>query len=213
MGIQWPYLIVAIALLLPPIPFSAGFRKSLLSFRRNSLANAVAAARVWQNWVDFTRAAFGVFLLTQLAFKPDPNQQDEGLKVLAIQAGILGIVLLAQTVRLLRNVQLLAPVFYLCGLTLMLSGWPQFRGFQIALADITWQGAFAVVVGWLFAIGGKKLSYQLPAMAVALAAAGYVLGLGPVLMLNCALILVPPMLSLLFRRKLIFAASVPVAQA
>ena len=94
----------------------------------------------------------------------------------------------------------------------MLSGWPPLRGFQITWEDISWQGAFAVVVGWLFAIGGKNLSYQLPAMAVALAAAGYVLGLGPILMLNCALILLPLILGLLFRKKLIFAASVPVAQ-
>jgi hypothetical protein len=190
------FLLVSVALLLPPIPFSAGFGKSLLSLRRNSLANAVAALKVWQNWIDFARAAIGVYLLTQVALTADPKQPDSEFKVLALQAAILGAVLLAQTVRWIRKVQLLAPVFYLCGLTLILGGWPPL------------QGAFAVAVGWLFAIGGKNLTYQLPAMAVALAAAGYVLGRDLLLMLNCALILFPPILGLLFRRKLIFAASV-----
>jgi hypothetical protein len=96
----------------------------------------------------------------------------------------------------LRTVQILAPIFYLCGMTLM-------------FGDIL-QGAFAVVVGWLFAIGGKNLAYQLPAMAVALAAAGYVLGLAlPLLVLNCLFIFVPLVLSIAFRKRLLFATAAP----
>ena len=70
-------------------------------------------------------------------------------------------------------------------------------------------GLFAVGVGWLFAVGGQNLAYQLPAMAVAAAVAGYVLGPPGPLLLNCALILVPLLLSILFKKRLWFAASAP----
>jgi hypothetical protein len=113
---------------------------------------------------------------------------------LGLEASFLAIVLLVQTVRRLRTFQILAPVFYLCGLTLALGGWLQ--------------GGFAVVVGWLFAIAGKNLAFQLPAMAVALATAGYVLGLAlPVIIVNCVLIFVPFVLATLFKKRLLFVAN------
>jgi hypothetical protein len=93
----------------------------------------------------------------------------------------------------LRKVQILAPIFYLSGLTLVLGGFHQ--------------GVFAVVVGWMFAIGGKNLAYQLPAMAVALVAAGSVLGLGLPLLLNSALILLPLLVAAFSRKRLVFATS------
>jgi hypothetical protein len=198
--IEWLYLLAALALLLPPAPFSSGVQKSLFSLRRNQFADALAAARVWQNWLDLVRAAAGVYLLTQHAIVTDGLTPGAEMQALAIKAGILILVLVAQTVRIFRTVQLLAPLFYLSGMTLVLGG-------NVLHPDYYYQGIFAVVVGWLFAIGGKQLAYQLPSMAVALAVAGYVLGLGVPLLLNCALILIPPILGTLFRRKLLFAAS------
>jgi hypothetical protein len=202
--IEWLYLLAALLLLLPPAPFSSGVQKSLFSLRRNQFADALAAARVWQNWLDLVRAAAGVYLLTQYAIVTDGQTPAGEMQAVLVKAGILTLVLLAQTVRRFRTVQLLAPIFYLSGLTLVLGGDP-FRG------DYYMHGVFAVVVGWLFAVGGKKLDYQLPSMAVALAAAGYVLGLRIPLLLNCALILMPLVLGALFRRKLLFAASTPVS--
>ena len=187
------YLVLALVVMLPPLPFYGEVRRTLSSSRRNARVNAAATARVWQNWVDFIRAAFGAYLLKQWTTLADAQAPGSEEKHVLITALILSIVLLVQTVRILRNVQLLAPIFYLCGLTLVFGGWAQ--------------GAFAVAVGWLFAIGGKNLAYQLPAMAVALAAAGYVLGLGTPLLLNCALIFLPLVLSLLFRRRLLVAAA------
>jgi hypothetical protein len=201
--IEWFYLIGAIALLLPPAPFSAGSQKSFMSLRRSKFADAFAAARVWQNWLDFGRAAVGVYLLTQHAILADRSKPGSEIQSLAVQAAVLGLVLLVQTIRVFRTVQLLAPIFYLSGLTLVLGG--------DLLRDLYLQGIFAVAVGWLFAIGGKNLAYQLPAMAVALAAAGYVLGLGLPLMLNCGLILLPLVISTLFRRRLLFVAITPAA--
>jgi hypothetical protein len=202
MKIQWLHLLIAVALLLPPAPFSAAFQKTLLSMRRNASASALGAACVWQNWVDFARAAIGVYLLTQRAVLTDSRQPGAELQGLAIQSGILGIVLLTQTVRMFRTVQFLAPVFYLCGITLMMGG-------NLFGGDY-YQGLFAVVVGWFFAIGGKNLSYQLPTMAVALGAAGSILGYGVPLMLNCAFILIPFFLAALFQRRLLFVTQAVV---
>ena len=194
MKIHWLYLLVAVALLLPPIPFPADIRKTL---RRRNVTNLWAAAKLWQNWADLARAAFGVYVLMELAIVVDSSSPPGvDFYALVLKATVLGLVLLTQTIRIFRNVQFLAPVFYLCGLTLMLGGWQ------------SWAGAFAVGVGWLFAVGGQNLSYQLPAMAVAAAVASYVLGPFLPLMLNCALILIPLILSLLFKKRLLFASCI-----
>jgi hypothetical protein len=181
--------------MLPPLPFSSEMRRTLSSTRRKGRISAVGVLGVWQNWVDFVRAALGAYLLTNFVILVDNADSGADLTALGMKAVVLGVAVLVQTVRLLRTVQILAPVFFLCGLTLILGGYLQ--------------GAFAIGVGWLFAIGGKNLTYQLPAMAVALAAAGCVLGFALPLLVDCSLILVPPILSVLFRRPLVFAATTP----
>src|SRR5689334_4982522 len=96
---HWPFLFGALILLAPPAPFSAALQKSLLSMRRNSSARAAGAVRVWQNWFDFARAALGTYLLT-LAIVPVPgNPNNPEVWAVLILAGILILVLLAQTVR------------------------------------------------------------------------------------------------------------------
>ena len=146
---------------------------------------------------------------TQIQVQPNAPSGSE-LKALVLSGAVLGLVLLVQTVRKDRTVRLLAPVFYLCGVTLMMGGFESHNIFQMRIPiPLPLSGAFAVMVGWLFAIGGKNLSYQLPAMAVAVAVAGYVLGPMVPLMLNAGLILFPIVLSLLFKKRLLFAAAVP----
>lgn len=195
MRVQWLYLLLSLALMLPPMPFSMAFQKGLLKLRRRDFSSAAAAALHWQNWADLFRAALGVYLLSQRAVIVDPEREGGDFRALAFVSTVLALVLLVQTVRVLRSVQLLAPVFFLCGITLI---W----GDQV-------QGAFAVAVGWLFAIGGKNLAYQLPAMAVALAAASFVLGYTLPVFANCALIILPLVLSVLLRKRLLFAAVRP----
>jgi hypothetical protein len=194
MTIHWPFLLLAVALLLPPLPISESLRRALLKVR--SLPSAMGAVRFWQNWVDFVRAGLGVYLLSEWAITVDPAQSGAELRALALKGVILAVVLLAQTVRLVRTVQILAPLFYLSGLTIVLGDYLQ--------------GCFAVAVGWLFAIGGKNLTYQMPAMAISLAVAGYVLGLDTPLLLDCVLIFLPLVLSLLFRKRLLFLATPPI---
>lgn len=196
MSIQWAFLLASVLLLLPPLPFSADLQKVLLSSRRRTFVTPAAAARVWQNWVDLARATAGAYLLTE-GVTADPNLHAAELNELLMEGLILGVALVPQTVRLMRTVKILAPIFYLCGLTLVLGNWPQ--------------GAFAVGASWLFAVAGKNMSYQLPAMAVALLVAGLVLGLGLPLILGCSLILLPLVLSILFKKRLLVAARLPAA--
>jgi hypothetical protein len=65
-------------------------------------------------------------------------------------------------------------------------------------------GAFAVFVGWVFAIASKNPSYQLPAMAVGLIAGGYVFGLGLAVMLNIGLVMLPLFEAFVLRKRLVF---------
>ena len=193
MNLTWPYLLVAVALLLPPVPFSQGFQRTLVKSHRRNMGNVGSATRVWQNWADLLRAALGTYVLTHWALVSDPLQPDFEHKVLGACALVLGLGVLVQTLRMLRTLQIMAPVFYVTGVTLILGG--------------PLQGTFAVVVGWVFALVGKNLVYQMPAMAGALVAADLALGFrGLPLMVNVGLIVVPLLIAVLSRRRLLFAA-------
>jgi hypothetical protein len=211
MKVHWLNLLLAVVILLPPVPFPEDFRKAL----RRSNAVPGGVRKLWQNWVDLVRAAFGVWLLNDVAITVDANQPGADFNAIAVKAAVLGLVLLPQVVRLYRNVQMLAPVLYLCGVTISLGGYDSnFIGEVLGLAwfqHLPVPGVFAVGVGWLFALGGKNLAYQLPAMAVAAAIAAYVIGPLEPLMLACGLILIPLVLSTLFRKRLWFAAGAAAA--
>jgi hypothetical protein len=209
--VKWVYLIAALVLLLPPLPISSALRQSLSRSRRNGNFKADGAVLVWQNWADLVRALVGTYAFTiWWSMMTDTTKPGNDLANVALTGSVFGVALVVQTVRFLRGVQFLGPVFYLSGVTLILSMSPG-GSTRWAIAQSLAQPAFAVGVGWLFAVVGKNLAYQLPAMAVALATAGYVLGSGglPLLLLNCTLIFLPMVLSTLFRKRLLFAAVGP----
>lgn len=192
MQIQTPLLCFCILLLVPPLPLSAAERKFLKS-RRNQATSIRSMLGIWQNWADFARGGVGVYLLTQFAIEINPAVKSAGTKALLLESAILAVGLLLQVVRFRQGVQLIAPVFYLCGLTLVLAGYDA--------------GGFAVFAGWLFAVGIGSLAYQLPIMGVALGAAGYLLDSSLLhLMLACGLIFVPVVLGFLFQQQLLFVA-------
>jgi len=198
MEIKWPYFIAALVLLLPPMPFSSALMKAFLSLGRRGMVKPGPALRLWQNWADLVRAALGGWLLIDAFDAPGRPEPDAETKVAALEAGVLVVAVLVQSVRFYRGPLLFGPVFYLGGLASVLGG---------ELDKGNFQGLFALVVGWLFALAGKNLRYQLPAMLLALAAAGYVLGFKPPLLIGTALILVPLVVSVLFRKALLFATA------
>jgi hypothetical protein len=197
MIIRWPWLLFALALLAPPPVLSSELRRVVSSARRSAALRAASLARPWQNWLDLIRAILGTWVLVELAIAPAPGKGGVGQsKILLVQFGILAVALVFQIMRLdlktsrsEQKLQLLAPIFYLCGITLVLSG-------------LT--GVFAVFVGWVFAISSKNPAYQLPAMGTALLAGGYVFGLGLMLAGNLALILVPFFEAFVLRKRLVF---------
>jgi hypothetical protein len=188
-------LFAALLLLLPPMPLAGSLKKSFHSLRRGTTPKIGAAARLWQNWADLVRAALGTGMLIT-ALPVNRVGSEPNYAALVGQAVILGLALLVQTVRFFRGPQLLSPVFYLCGVTLVMSG---------DSLNSSFQGSFAVIVGWLFATCGKNLTYELPAMGVALVAAGCVLGISQGLLLNCVLILAPLVVSAFSRKGLLYA--------
>jgi len=194
MQIKWTWLAFAVALLLPPVPLSASLRNFLKS-RRNASASVRSLLAIWQNWADLIRAALGTYLLTELAVEVDRGVKGAATKALMLQAAVLGVVLLCQTVRFGRGARLVAPVFYLCGYTVVLGGYVA--------------GGFAVFVGWLFAVGGRNAAYQLPIMGVALGIAGSLLDFNFRLVLACGLIFVPLFLSFMAQQQLAFVAREP----
>ncbi|MBM3833425.1 MAG: hypothetical protein FJ403_09155 [Verrucomicrobia bacterium] len=194
MTIHWPAFLISLALLLPPPLLAGSLRKSVMKPRRYATQPG-ALLKPWQNWVDLIRAAIGAYLLTKVAVEVLPDVKGAGIKALSVEAAVCTVAILLQMVRVSPGIQLIAPVFYLSGLTLVLAGYTS--------------GGFAVFVGWLFAIGGKNAAYQLPIMGVALAIAGSVLELSLPLILNCGLIFVPLVLAFLFQKQLAFVSAEP----
>ncbi len=193
MTIYWPLMLVAAVLLWTPAFLPSPMNRRLSQGRRIFPPTVVGMLRAWPNWLDAARAGAGTYLLTGPALTVDPQAAGAEFTALCVRFGVLALGLLIQTVRFKTEVVFLSPIFYLCGLTLVLPGYEV--------------GGFAVFVGWLFAAGGKNPAYQLPAMGVAAAAGGYFLsGLNLPLMMAVALIFLPPVLGQLFRKPLVFVA-------
>lgn len=199
MQIEWFFLVLAAVLLLPPMPMAQSLRRFVLKSRRNASASITDMLGPWQNWADVARATAGVYVLMVLAVKVDPEIEGAALKALVLQGGTLAIGVVVQSIRYSGELRIVAPVFYLSGITLLLPGLTT--------------GGFAVFTGWLFAVGSQSPKYSLPIMGIAAAAGGYVLGnLGLPLILNCGLIFLPMFLAFMARQPLVFVAREPVRQ-
>ena len=193
MTIHWPLMAVAAVLLCAPSFLPATMNRRLSQGRRLFPPTVVGMLRAWPNWLDVARASAGSYLLTGPAVTVDPLAAGAEFTTFSMRLGVLTFGLLIQTIRPKAEVVFLSPIFFLCGLTLVLPG------FAV--------GGFAVFVGWLFAAGGKNPAYQLPAMGIAAAAGGYFLsGLNLPLMLTVGLIFLPLVLGQLFRKPLVFVS-------
>lgn len=197
MNIDWLWLGVAILLLAPPPPLSGELRRILSSVRRSESVEVGGIFKSWQNWLDLLRAAAGTAVLMKMAIWAEIRTEGSGTRVFILQLAVLIGALLLQIVR--RNAtanrpeqkwQIMAPVCYLSGVTVALSG--------------ASSGLFAVVAGWLFAIATKNPQFQLPIMWIALAAGGFVFGKGLALYGNLSLILFPLCAAFVLRKRMVF---------
>lgn len=194
MTIHWLYLFIVLVLLWPPLPVRGAVWRFLKSRRNPSVHTAILFKR-WQNWVDLVRGAVGAYILSEFALDIDPEIKGAGTKALMLQGCLLGLALVFQIVRYKTEFVLAAPVFFLSGITLVYGG----------LAA----GGFSVFVGWIFAIGGNRPIYQLPAMGVALGGSGYLLGLSLPLIMNCGLVFLPLFIAFMAHKPLAFVTDEP----
>jgi hypothetical protein len=189
MTIHWPFLLV--------LPLSSALKRYVLRSRKNSSASTTALFPIWQNWADLLRAGVGTFLLMQHSLEFDPETAGAANKALMIEAGVLVSAVLCQSISFAEQLKFIAPIFYLSGVTVALAG------YQV--------GGFAVFVGWLFALGGKKPGYQLPMMAIGLGSAAYTLGMLDLnVILSGGLIIIPMFLGFMSKQSLSYMARRPV---
>lgn len=197
MTIHWHYLGLALLLLWFPMLTGAriSYELSQPVVREVSLPQMLSLP--W-NWVDILRAAAGTWILGNLAWTitaSTPVAVDAARNLaLLIQAGVLGIGVLAQTLRFKRGLVVLGPVFYLSGITLVMTGWTT--------------GPFAAVVGWAVGLASRNARAVPGVTGLVLMIGGYFLGgFGPVLFLNLAILALPLLVATLSLRRLILLAN------
>jgi hypothetical protein len=183
------FILATVILWLPFPSLSDRFRsRSLLA--HFSSPEMTQVCRSWHGYVDWTRSILGGFVVVRMSL--DLQSGALGFEpILAwLPTAVLAVGLIFQTVRLPVPLILMAPIFYLSGLTLILPG--------------SLEGAFALLFGWGFAIGTKDIRHQLPAMGFALLLAGVCNNnLNYWLLVTAAFILTPPALSVLSGKRLV----------
>jgi len=90
-------------------------------------------ARCKINWLDGVRGALGAWLLQRELLTVPAGQEEMARLCLWAYLGALLIGAVAQTVWYDRSLRILGPVFYLAGVSLVVSG-PMAGGFAVALA-------------------------------------------------------------------------------
>jgi hypothetical protein len=194
MSFDLKYFLIGVTLLWLPLPASLG-RSAKGRYQTQVLLPSVGGlCRAWQNWVDLFRAAGGAYLLMNLSLRLDSNATpSEAMSVLYLQAGILAVGLLIQILSFTHELNVVATLFYLTGMTAVL------LEYQL--------GGFAVLFGWALAIGTKEPRALLPSMALALALGGFLFEeLCLLLYLNVALLLLPQGLALVLQKRILFTA-------
>jgi hypothetical protein len=203
--INWPYLAIAAAVLFFPRSWlRAG--KSVLKRRRKPdgalerLAGMGARDpddrsvqpgrefKNFRNYLDFFRAMAGGYCLTQFSFVTAGPNSD--LNALLIEAGVMLVAVLIQTVRLEGRLSFYAAIFFLVGMNIGSTGhYANLFAFALVLAInpvIPNPRMFLVAYGLLMLPFGLMLGADTRLVAV-----------------NTGLVLISPLLSLLSRRPMV----------
>ena len=147
----------------------------------------------FRNYIDLLRALAGGYSLARFAFEVAGSAEDAQQTVFVIQALILLVAVLIQSIRVDERLSFFAPIFYFVGLGVGVSGhYAGLFAFMLVLAInpvipnprmfLTAYGLLLLPFGYFFDADLKLLG------------------------LNAALILLPPLLSLLSKRPLVIFA-------
>lgn len=130
------YLLLPAATLLLWIPSaviaSSAIRSKLRQASRRHHEGISSLLRSYPNWIDLIRGAGCVWLLTYLLSNVPNGKSDLATVYLVTKFIILAIGVVVQCLLPGKPLRVVGPVFYLIGLTLVLSG-PQVGGFALVL--------------------------------------------------------------------------------
>jgi hypothetical protein len=160
MNLEYLLLPLGVACLVVPTSVICGgkMRERLNQPVRRHNEGLASLIRSPLNWIDLARAAAGAWLL-QDGFKGTLASGDElAMTFLAIQFVVLFAGVLAQTLLFGKPVRVIGPLFFLTGITLVVSGW------------LT--GGFALVIGYACALMVRRLSIVFVLVPPALIAFG-----------------------------------------
>lgn len=209
--IHWPYLILAIAMLWFPRQWLRSGARVLKKRRKPDSAmerlagmgardpedKSVQPGREFanfRNYIDLFRALAGGYSLSQFAFTVE--SEDAGLTAFFIQAAVLLVAVLIQSIRHDSRVSFFAPIFYFVGMSVGSSG--HYAGLF----------AFALVLAINPVIPNPRLF--LTAYGLLLLPFGLVFSADwRMLTLNAVLVLLPPLMSLLSKRPLVIFTKKP----
>jgi hypothetical protein len=203
--VHWPYLLLAIAMLWFPRQWLRSGARVLKKRRKPDGAmerlagigardpddKSVHAGREFtnlRNYIDLFRALAGGYSLSQFAF--DAGTEDAELAAFLIQGGVLLVAVVIQSVRWDTRLSFFAPIFFFAGMSVGASG--HYAGLF----------AFALVLAINPVIPNPRMF--LTAYGLLLLPFGFVFGADlRILGLNAALVLLPPLASLLTKRPLV----------
>ena len=181
MEINWIYLVSAILLLWIPAPFffpaeaKERFVANVYGFDY-SLSSYLSA---WQNWLDGLRGFAGGYCLVHLAVFPDPAVEHANYIVMGTLAAVFAIAVIAQTVHRSDGVVFFhAPIFFLWGVTLILSGWVL--------------GIYVIIAGLCTSFMSDSVEVKLWITILVLTVFGFLLkGISLMVALNVGLFIIP----------------------
>lgn len=209
--INWPYLLLAVAMLWFPRQWLRTGARVLKKRRKPDGAmerlagigardpedKSVQPGREFanfRNYIDLFRALAGGYSLSQFAFAGDTD--GASMETLVIQAVILLVAVIIQSVRFDGRLSFFAPIFFFVGMSVGASG--HYAGLF----------AFALVLAINPIIPNPRLF--LTAYGLLLLPFGFVFGADLRLLgLNAGLVLVPPLASLLTKRPLVIFTKKP----
>jgi hypothetical protein len=197
MNLEYLLLPVGLAVLGVPTAVICGskMRETLGQPARRHNEGMASLIRSKINWIDLVRGAAGAWLI-QKPFQDSVSPQDElASSFLAAQLALLFVGVVAQTLWPRRPARVIGPVFFLTGLTLVLSG------------PLT--GGFALVLGLSCALIFGRLSSVFSLVPVALVGFAFLFNeLGLMTAFNAVAFALPAFLAFTFGIRISFVRSV-----
>ncbi len=192
----WPLVGAAFLLCAPSYLFFGGrIRRCNAELAQTGGFPLLGIFLPWQNWLDLARGFGGAFLLYHHVFELDP-QAEEYMNELGVVAGVIAFALLLNTYyKKRKHLYCMAPIFLVTGIAMVTFDW--------------WIVLYGVAAGAVLGRLSDSPEIALIAMGVVIGAFGYFFsGLSLILLLTCALVILPIVYAFTTNRNLIVASCI-----